>query len=522
MASRTLRRNSSGFCVANPFAARSNLMPVVVAHNNSSATNPPFSLANIRTLQYHGTMASAPDSAQGPPAISAPQNNEAAPRERQRRVPAMFRALRYRNYRLFFSGQIISLIGTWMQSVAQSWLVYRLTGSSLLLGLVGFAGQIPVFLLASVGGMVADRKSRHRIVITTQTAAMLLAFVLSALTLLGRIKVWEIMVVASCLGLVNAFDIPARQAFVVEMVNPRDLVNAIALNSAMVNGARIIGPAVAGVTVAAIGEGWCFFANGVSYIAVIVGLLLMVVTPRPRDKQRSGLHSLVEGFHWVARAGPIRTLLLLLGLVSLTGMPYMVLMPIFADRILHSGARGLGLLMGAAGAGALTGTMALATREGVRGLGRWVMFAAMGFGASLILFSMSHWFWLSVLLVMPAGFSMILQMASSNTLIQTMVPDELRGRVMAVYSMMFMGMAPFGALLSGAIAQRVGAPLTVRLGGIASLAGGAVFALTWPAMRGEARRLILAQSLAGGEPPEEITGQAVALNPNDPAGTSKT
>jgi MFS family permease len=460
-------------------------------------------------------MARANESEQKSPVNVPAPKNESAPAEGPSRVPAMFRALRYRNYRLFFSGQIISLIGTWMQSVAQSWLVYRLTGSSLLLGLVGFAGQIPVFLLASVGGMVADRRSRYRIVITTQTTAMLLALVLAALTLLGHIKVWEIMVLASSLGLVNAFDIPARQAFVVEMVNPRDLVNAIALNSAMVNGARIMGPAVAGITVVAIGEGWCFFANGVSYIAVIVGLLLMVVTPRPRDSRASGLRSVVEGFHWVARTAPIRALLLLLGLVSLTGMPYMVLMPIFADRILHSGARGLGLLMGASGVGALTGTLALAARSGVRGLGRWVMFAAMGFGASLILFSMSHWFWLSVLLIMPAGFSMILQMASSNTLIQTMVPDELRGRVMAVYSMMFMGMAPFGALLSGAIAQHVGAPLTVRLGGIVSLAGGVAFALTWPGMRGEARRLILAQSMAGGDPPEEMTGQAVAVNPDE-------
>jgi MFS family permease len=319
---------------------------------------------------------------------------------------------------------------------------------------------------------------------------------------------------------VNAFDIPARQAFVVEMVGQQDLINAIALNSAMVNGARILGPAVAGITVAAIGEGWCFFANAVSYIAVIVGLLLMTVTPRPRGSRQSGLQSLVEGFHWVARTGPILALLLLLGLVSLTGMPYVVLMPIFAAKVLHSGARGLGLLMGAAGVGALMGTMALAARHGVRGLGRWVMFAAMGFGASLILFSMSHWFWLSVLLILPAGFALILQMASSNTLIQTMVPDELRGRVMAVYSMMFMGMAPFGALLSGAIAQHVGAPLTVRLGGIISLAGGAVFALRWPGLRGEARQLILAQSMAGGDPPEEMTGQAVSLERDKSTGAS--
>ena len=466
------------------------------------------------------TMATEP--VRGWAAIPLPQNNEGPPGGPPSRVPAMFRALRYRNYRLFFSGQLISLIGTWMQTVAQSWLVYRLTGSSLLLGLVGFAGQIPVFLLAPIGGMVADRKSRYRIIIATQTSAMLLAFVLSALTLLGHIKVWEIMALASLLGLVNAFDIPARQAFVIEMVGPQVLINAIALNSAIFNGARILGPAVAGITVAAIGEGWCFFANGVSYIAVIAGLLLMTVTPRPSPRQgrRSALESLLEGFHWVARTGPIRALLLLLGLVSLTGMPYMVLMPIFADRILHSGARGLGLLMGASGVGALIGTLALAARHGVSGLGRWVMFAAMGFGTSLVLFSMSHSFWLSMLLVMPAGFSMILQMASSNTLIQTMVPDELRGRVMAVYSMMFMGMAPFGALLAGAIAQHVGAPLTVRLGGIISLAGGAVFALTWPGLRGEARQLILAQSMAGGEPVEEMTGQAVSLERDESAGAS--
>jgi len=434
----------------------------------------------------------------------------------------MFRALGYRNYRLFYSGQIISLVGTWMQSVAQSWLVYRLTHSSLLLGLVGFAGQIPVFLMASLGGMVADRRSRYRIIIATQTSAMMLAFVLSGLTLLGHIRVWEIMVLASLLGVVNAFDIPARQAFVVEMVNQQDLINAIALNSSMVNGARILGPAVAGITVAAVGEGWCFFANGVSYIAVIAGLLLMTVVPRPspREGQASGLESVVEGFRWVARAGPVRALLLLLGLVSLTGMPYVVLMPIFADRILHSGARGLGLLMGASGVGALTGTMVLAARHGVRGLGRWVMFATIGFGTFLILFSMSPWFWLSVLLIMPAGFSMIMQMASTNTLIQTMVPDELRGRVMALYSMMFMGMAPFGALLSGFIAHHIGAPLTVRLGGVICLAGGLVFAMTWPAMRGEARQLILAQSMAGGEPAEEMTGQGVSLEVGSSAGSA--
>ena len=420
----------------------------------------------------------------------------------------MFRALRHRNYRLFFSGQIVSLVGTWMQSVAQSWLVYRLTGSSLLLGLVGFASQIPVFLLAPIGGMVADRYSRHRIVIITQTTAMILAFILSALTLLGHIQVWQITTLASLLGIVNSFDIPARQAFVVDMVHSEDLINAIALNSSMVNGARILGPAIAGITVAAIGEGWCFFANAVSYIAVIVGLAMMQVTPRARELQRaSGIESIKQGFAWVWRTAPIRALLLLLGLVSLTGMPYAVLMPIFADQILHGGARGLGVLMGASGVGALAGTLALAAKREVRGLGRWIAFASMGFGFSMILFGLSHRFALSVALLVPVGFSMMLQMSSSNTLIQTMVPDELRGRVMAVYSMMFMGMAPIGSLLAGGVANHIGAPRTVALGGLTCLAGGFFFRTKWPALRGAARELILAQGMHSGEPVEEMIGQ---------------
>ncbi len=430
----------------------------------------------------------------------------------------MFRALGYRNYRLFFCGQIISLIGTWMQSIAQAWLVYRLTKSSLLLGLVGFSGQIPVFLFAPLGGLLADRYSRYRTVIATQTASMLLAFILAALTLLGHIQVWEVMLLAALLGVVNAFDIPARQAFIIEMVVPEDLINAIALNSAMFNGARILGPAIAGITVAAIGEGWCFFSNGVSYIAVIVSLLLMIVTPRQRSgRTASGLESVLEGFRFVVHTGPIRALLLLLGLVSLTGMPYAVLMPIFADKILHSDARGLGLLMGSTGVGALAATLVMAARREVRGLGRWINYASTGFGASLILFSFSRSLPLSIALLLPAGFCMLIQMASSNTLIQTMVPDALRGRVMSVYSMMFMGMAPFGALLAGAIAHRLGAPLTVALGGAACIAGSLVFRSKWPAMRGEARQLILAQGMRSGEPPEEMTGQMDALGGRKPA-----
>jgi MFS family permease len=431
--------------------------------------------------------------------------------QKSSRTRLLLRALTHRNFQLFFSGQLISLIGTWMQTIAQSWLVYRLTGSSLLLGTVGFVGQIPVFLLAPVGGLVADRRNRHHVVVGTQTCAMLLAFILAWLTLVGHIRVWEIMVLAGLLGAVNAFDIPARQAFLVEMVGKEDLINAIALNSSMFNGARVIGPAIAGLLVASIGEGWCFFANGVSYIAVIAGLLLMKLRRRAiAHAEVSPFEHIAEGFRFVRRTGPIWVLLLLIGLVSFVAMPYTVLMPIFADKILHAGARGLGLLMGATGVGALLGALTLATRAGVRGLGRWVALASAGFGASLILFSLSRWLWVSVALLIPVGFSMMLQMSSSNTLIQAMVPDHLRGRTMAVYSMMFMGMAPMGALFAGALARPLGAPLTVALGGVGCLVGSAIFLRRLPKLRVEARQLILAQGMYGGEPVEQVTAR---INP---------
>ena len=423
-------------------------------------------------------------------------------------LSATIRALKHRNFQLFFSGQLISLIGTWMQSVAQAWLVYRITGSSLKLGAVGFAGQIPVFLVAPIGGIVADRFNRRRVVIATQIASMILALILAALTGAGVVTVPQIFVLAALLGVVNAFDIPARQAFLVEMVGKEDLMNAIALNSSMFNGARIIGPAIAGILLSKIGEAWCFFANGASYIAVIIGLLLMNLPLRVRALPRqSPIAHLIEGFRFVRQAQPVRALLLLLGLVSLVAMPYTVLMPIFADRILRGGARGLGILMGATGVGALFGALTLATRTGVRGLGRWVGLSCAGFAISLALFSLSRSFWLSALLLLPVGFCMMLQMSSSNTLIQAMVPDHLRGRVMSVYSMMFMGMAPFGALLGGAFADRVGAPATIRVGAIACLAGAAWFLRHLPKIRVEARRLIVAQAIAGGEPSVEMTSR---------------
>ncbi|GBC97858.1 putative multidrug-efflux transporter [bacterium HR17] len=411
----------------------------------------------------------------------------------ERRLPAPLRPLAFRNYRLFFFGQLISLMGTWMQSVAQQWLVYRLTGSPALLGLVGFLGQIPVFLFAPIGGVIADRFPKRKVVIVTQTLFMVLAFLFALLTLTRHIRVWHIPLLAFLFGLVNAADVPARQAFVPEMVPRSVLLNAIALNSAMFNIARIIGPAVAGVTVAAVGEGWCFFANAVSYIAVIAGLLLMDVPDAATPSANaSPLAHLLEGLRFVAQTRPICAILLVLGVVSLTGMPYVVLMPIFADRILHAGAKGLGVLMTASGIGALCGALLLAMREGLRGLGVRVAFGAIGFGTSLIAFSLSRSFWLSVLLMVPAGFCMITQMASANTLVQTLAPDELRGRVMSVYAMMFMGMAPFGSLMAGTLATWLGVPMTVALGGALCIVAGALFAHRLPLLRTEARKLLAA------------------------------
>ena len=421
------------------------------------------------------------------------------------KLPAALRALRHRNFQLFFGGQLISLIGTWMQVIAQSWLVYRLTGSSLLLGAVGFAAQIPVFLMAPLGGTTADRHGRKHVVIATQTSSMILAFILAALTLTGKVQIWQVFLLAALLGVVNAFDLPARQAMLIDMVGKEDLMNAIALNSSMFNGSRIVGPAIAGVLVASIGEGWCFFANGASYIAVIISLLLMRVNTRRTLAAGSAAQQVIEGFRFVRRTAPIRALLLLLGLVSLVAMSCTVLMPVFADRLLHRGARGLGVLMASAGVGALLGALTLALQSGVAALGRWIALSCAGFGLFLLMFSFSQHFWLSTALLFPVGFCMIFEMSSSNTLIQAMVPDELRGRVMAIYSMMYMGMAPFGALMGGALADRLGAPLTVAVGGVGSIVGAVIFSVKLPNLTGEARRLILAQEAAGAESPPTIS-----------------
>jgi MFS family permease len=428
------------------------------------------------------------------------------------RLPAMFRALKHRNYQYFFTGQLLSLIGTWMQSVAQAWLVYRLTGSTVLLGLISFSGQIPVFLLAPLGGAIADKYNRQRILQFTQATAMILASLLTILTLTGMIQVWHIFVLSALLGLTNAFDIPTRQAFIVDIVRREDLTNAIALNSSMFNGARIVGPAVAGLLVATVGEGWCFGINAVSYIAVLTGLFLInLEAQRKVPLPGSAISNIVEGFKFVAKTSPIRSLLLLLGVVSLMGSPYAVLMPIFADRILQGGVSGLGILMGASGVGALAGALALAARKSLKGLGRWIALASAGFGICLILFSFSRSFWLSAAFLVPAGFAMMIQMASSNTLVQSMVPDHLRGRVMAVYSMMFMGMAPLGAMFAGTLAENIGAPYTVAIGGAVCIVAALIFGLNLSEFRTEAREIIIALNMASGSPVDRPTGESAIL-----------
>ena len=433
---------------------------------------------------------------------------------RQSKFQDTIRSLKHRNFQLFFSGQIISLVGTWMDMVAEAWLVYRLTGSSLLLGTVTFAGQLPVLLISPFAGLVADRLNRRKIVITTQFASMIIAGILAGLTLSKHVTVEQVIILAALMGVVNAFDIPARQSFLVEMVGREDLMNAIALNSSMFNAARIIGPSIAGILVASFGEGWCFFANSVSYIAVIAGLLLMKVPPRPRAAESvSPFEHIAEGFRFVRHAGPIRALLLLVGLVSLVAMPYAVLMPVFAAKILHGNARTLGILMTSAGLGALIGALMLASRRGVKGLSRIVSIACASFGLTLILFSFSRWWILSAVLLIPVGFSVMTQMGSTNTLIQSMVPDRLRGRTMAVYSMMFLGVAPFGALLSGWSADRIGAPHTLAIGGVIAILGAIAFARHLPKIRIEARQLLDAASVEAAQASEAVEELAARVIP---------
>lgn len=396
-----------------------------------------------------------------------------------------FRALRHRNFRLFTLGQSISLIGTWMQQVAIGWLVYRLTNSAFLLGLVGFVAQAPGFFLTPFAGVLADRLNKHRIVVVTQVLMMVQAGVLSWLVLTGNVTIGWIIVLMAILGAVSGFDIPARQSFLIEMVDDRDdLPNAIALNSSMFNAARLVGPAVAGFAIAAVGEGWVILGNCVSYVFVLASLLAMRVKQRPKGKARGEVfRTLHAGFRYAYDFVPIRSILLLVAVVSVAGVPFTVLLPVVASETLNGGARTLGFLMSATGLGALAGALFLATRSTVVGLGRLITIAATTFGASLILVALSRNLYLSMLLLACAGFGMMAQMASCNTILQTLVDDDKRGRVMSLYSMAFIGMSPFGSLLQGAAAARIGVAWTLALGGVVTIAVGALFGLRLPALR---------------------------------------
>jgi MFS family permease len=412
-----------------------------------------------------------------------------------------WRALRHRNFRLFFGGQSISLIGTWMTRVATGWLVYRLTGSALLLGTVSFAGQIPTFLLAPFAGVWVDRLNRRQVLLWTQALAMLQSLALAALTLTHRITIHEVLWLSALQGIVNAFDMPARQAFLVQMVEDRrDLGNAIAINSSMVNMARLVGPSLAGMLIAVTNEGWCFLVDGLSYLAVIASLVMMLVTvavsPRPTT---STFDELKEGWTYVSQFVPIRTILLLFAVVSLMGMPFVVLMPIFAAQVLHGGPHTLGFLMAATGVGALVSALSLAARRSVVGLGRMIPIASFLFGAGLIGFGLSHVQWLSMLMMLVTGFGMMQGMAASNTIIQTIVSEDKRGRVMSYYTVAFVGMAPFGSLLAGAMAHKVGAPLTVIVSGSVVIAGALWFTTRLKAIRREIRPIYLEMGILSPE-----------------------
>jgi MFS family permease len=420
------------------------------------------------------------------------------------RLKIIFRSLQYRNYRLFFSGQSISLIGTWMQRIAMPWLVYHMTGSTLLLGVVSFAGQIPTFLLSPVAGVLTDRWSRYRVLLVTQIISMLQASVLAWLCLAEVIQIWQIIVLSFALGCINAFDVPSRQSFVIDMVEKKeDLGNAIALNSLMFNGARLIGPSIAGVMLASAGEGICFLLNAVSYIFVIISLLMMKLKIKEiRKKETQILKELKEGLNYTFGFSPIKHLLFLLGIVSLMGMSYSVLMPVFAKEILHGGSHTYGFLMGATGFGALMGALFLASRETVLKLGRIIPAAAILFGAGLIILSFTRNFPLSIVLMVFIGLGMMLQTAASNTVLQTITDDDMRGRVMSFYAMAIMGTAPFGSLMAGGLAKVIGTPGTILAGGIATIFGAMIFLRKLPELKTLVRPVYVKMGII----PEMATG----------------
>ena len=396
-----------------------------------------------------------------------------------------WRALKHRNFRLFFVGQSISLIGRWMTQLATSWLVYRLTHSAMLLGVVNFSSLIAAFLLGPLAGVWVERLDRRKLLVWTQAASAAQSFALAWLTFAKVITIHEIIILSVLQGVIGAFDLPGRQAFLVQMVDDRaDLGNAIAINSSMANGTRLIGPAVAGLLIAAVGEGWCFLFDGISYFAVIASLLMMRIQPlNVKRAAASMLEQMREGWDYVRTFRPIRTILLLFALVSLMGYPYTVLLPIFAAKVFHGGPGTLGLLTGASGVGAVGSALSLAVRKSVVGLTRMIQIACVALGGGLILFGLSHTLWVSLLLMLFVGFGIIQNLAASNTVIQTLVPEDKRARVMGYYSMAFVGMAPFGSLLAGTLAEHFGASYTVMINGAFVLAGALWFGFELPKIR---------------------------------------
>ncbi|HEX5109597.1 MAG TPA: MFS transporter [Vicinamibacterales bacterium] len=420
-------------------------------------------------------------------------------------TPRLARALRHRNYRLFFSGQSVSLVGTWITRVATSWLVYRLTGSELLLGIVGFCGQIPTLLLTPLAGVFVDRSDKRRILLMTQVLSLIQSALLAVLTLSDLITVTHVLVLQLFQGAINAFDTPARQALVVDMVGDRqDVPNAIALNSSMVNGSRIVGPAIGGLIIAAVGEGWCFALDALSYVAVIGSILLMRLAPHVGNQHPVDMrHELGSAWRYVVGSLPIRSALLLLAIVSIAGVPYSVLMPAIAAQELGGGPNTLGLLMGATGVGALAGGLYLASRSTVVGLGKVMAIGGLTFGVALVLFSFARAVWVAAPLLAIAGAGFIVEMASTNTVIQTIVDERFRGRVMAFYTMAFFGTVPIGSLLSGLAAERVGAPMTIRLGGVICIVSALWFASQLPMLRTLVRPIYVERGIIV-EPPADV------------------
>jgi MFS family permease len=435
------------------------------------------------------------------------------------RFELMFRALRHRNFKLFVWGQSLSLIGTWLQMVALTWLVYRMTNSPLMLGIVGFSGQLPMFLVTPFAGVFADRWDRHKMLLLTQSMALVQALVLSILVFARLIGIWQIIVLSVVLGMINAFDMPIRQAFVSDMIegHTEDLGNAIALNSSMVNAARLIGPSIAGILIATAGEGWCFLVNSVSFGAVVVSLLKMRVEARPRHVRNVRvMKELSEGFSYTFHFSPIRTLILLLASVSLMGTSMTLLAPVFAKKYLLGGAHTYGFLIGAFGSGALLGALYLLNMRSVLGMGRLIALAVAAYGAGMVAFSFSRTLWLSLPLMLVSGAGMMLHIASTNTVLQTIAETGKRGRVMSFYAMAFRGMSPFGSLIGGALGNSLGAPATLVISGSVCLAGSALYARKLPSMRPQVRPIyeslgILPQVAEGvqngsDEPAKEIVG----------------